>query len=685
MSNSESLVGKPLGNYDIVEMLGKGGMATVYLGTQRSIKRTVAVKVLPHSMMHDDTFMQRFRREAELIASLEHFHILPIFDYGELEGMPYIVMRYLDGGTLKDRIMQGPLPWVDIVRITGQIGSALDYAHKRSVVHRDIKPSNILLDADGNAYLADFGIAKIQEGGTQLTGSGMIGTPAYMAPEQSSSNAPAPSMDIYALGVTLFEMITGQVPYQSDTPIGQILMHLQEPVPSLVEINPDIPESVDSMVRRAMAKSPDQRFQSCAELAQAMEAATSDNWGWNDDTLARATSTLSGASRNAPTAGVIQGVDSVTSAPSPAAAPAPASRRSTGGGGMAIWYAVGAVALLIVIGAIIGILVVANNRNTQAAETQATAIARQTQQAVSVVTTEPEVSPTVTANAASAEPTATVVEQVAESAEPVEPTATGVAPSVIPTELPGTTTLRGIPMALIPGGSFIRGRSDGSPDERPEREVFLSAYYIDETEVTNLYWAACVNEGVCAEPEFTGSPSRFSYYGTDVYKDYPVLYISWTEAQEYCNWRGGHLPTEAQWEKAARYDPDTDTNRTFPWAETVLDPFYLNYSSLLGDTTSVYEYPGGVSALGVYDMAGNVAEWVFDWYQDNYYELSPLTDPPGPDSGSLKVYRGGSFESRGDDLTTTARAATGPETRLATVGFRCAFTPSGDPTEAVGN
>lgn len=682
MSDSENLVGKALGNYDIVEMLGKGGMATVYLGTQRSINRTVAVKVLPRSMMHDDTFMQRFRREAELIASLEHFHILPIFDYGELDGIPYIVMRYLDGGTLKDRIMEGPLPWDDIVRITGQIGSALDYAHKRSVVHRDIKPSNILLDADGNAYLADFGIAKIQEGGTQLTGSGMIGTPAYMAPEQSSSNAPAPSMDIYALGVTLFEMITGQVPYQSDTPIGQILMHLQEPVPSLVEINPSIPESVDAVVRRAMAKSPEQRFQSCTELAQAMEAATSDEgWGWDDDTLARATSTLSGASRNAPTAGVMQGVDSVTAAPSPA----PASQRGDRGGGMAIWYAVGAVALLIVIGAIVGIFVVANNRSNQAAEAQATAVARQTQQSGEVVSTDTEVPPTATASEAATVPTATLVAEAGETTEPIEPTATSDNPGVIPTDLPDTTTLRGIPMILVPEGSFIRGRSDGNPDERPEREVFLSAYYIDETEVTNLYWAACVSAGVCAEPEFTGSPSRFSYYGTDVYKDYPVLYISWNEAQEYCNWRGGHLPTEAQWEKAARYDPETETNRNFPWAENVLDPFYLNYSSLLGDTTSVYEYPGGVSALGVYDMAGNVAEWVFDWYQDNYYELSPLTDPPGPDSGSLKVYRGGSFESRGNDLTTTARAATGPETRLATVGFRCAFTPSGDPTEAVGN
>src|SRR5687767_3796897 len=160
----DALVGTSLGQYAITDLIGKGGMATVYLARQAAINRTVAVKVLPRSFMHDHTFMQRFRREAEIVAGLEHFHILPIYDYGEHDGMPFIVMRYLDGGTLQDRIREGTLSWVEIINIVKQIAAALDYAHSRGVVHRDIKPSNVMLDDQTNAYVADFGIAKVGEG-----------------------------------------------------------------------------------------------------------------------------------------------------------------------------------------------------------------------------------------------------------------------------------------------------------------------------------------------------------------------------------------------------------------------------------------------------------------------------------------------------------------------------------------
>ncbi len=235
-------------------------------------------------------------------------------------------------------------------------------------------------------------------------------------------------------------------------------------------------------------------------------------------------------------------------------------------------------------------------------------------------------------------------------------------------------------MLLVPAGPFRMGSAAGYPRERPEHDVYLDAYYIDQTEVTNLYYMACVDAGSCSPPEFVNSPSQIAYYGSDYYYDYPVIYISWHEAQTYCQWRGGHLPLEAQWEKAARWNSETGESQQFPWLPPVLDPYYLNYGSLLGHTMKVGSYSDGKSPVGALDMAGNVAEWVYDWYLDNYYELSPKENPPGPDSGEYRVIRGGSYESQGSGVTTTYRDYTGPATKLATVGFRCAWTPSGDPT-----
>ena len=650
MSETDSLIGASLGQYKIVELLGKGGMATVYKAVQASINRTVAIKVLPPSFLHDDTFMQRFRREAEVIAKLEHFHILPIYDYGEYKGMPFIVMRYLEGGTLQDRIRQGPLPWNDIVRIISQVAEALDYAHSRNVIHRDIKPSNIMLDAQGNAYLADFGIAKIQEGTSQLTGSGIVGTPAYMAPEQSEPGPPAPSMDIYALGVTLFEMITGHVPYEADTPIVQILMHIQQPVPSLPGYNPDIPLEVDRVVQRAMAKSPSERYQSAGELAQALVTATSASggWSWAPETLAR-------LPQKSPT------MPAVSRKP-PETRPQPA--RPKGAVSLA-WLGIGVIGL-VAVGVAVGLFLLLGRPQDLA---EATTEAPTAQEMAALPTDTP--SPTSTATETLFSPTP----DLSTPTSSPEPSAT-----LEPTALPPSITLRGINMLLVPAGPFVMGNNRGYPNERPEHEVYLDAFYIDETEVTNLYYRTCVREGACNPPEFVDSPSRIGYYTNEFYNNYPVIYINWNDAQAYCQWRGGHLPTEAQWEKAARWDPATNESRLFPWGPTAADLYYTNFGYLLGDTAPVANYPAGRSPIGIYDMAGNVAEWVYDWYQDDFYEQSPYENPIGPPSGRFKVYRGGGYGATGSALTGSFRQYTSPATEDAQIGFRCAYTPSGDPT-----
>jgi formylglycine-generating enzyme required for sulfatase activity len=184
-----------------------------------------------------------------------------------------------------------------------------------------------------------------------------------------------------------------------------------------------------------------------------------------------------------------------------------------------------------------------------------------------------------------------------------------------------------------------------------------------------------MTEGPCTPLINKNSRSKPEYFGTEFFFDYPVINVSWDQADIYCEWRGGALPTEAQWEKAARWDPATGESRTFPWSSLLLNGDYLNYASQIGDTVKVGSYQRGASALGALDMAGNVSEWVSDWYLDNYYEQSPHDNPTGPDSGQFKVYRGGSYEDPGSELTTTFRRSVGSKTTMPTLGFRCAFEP----------
>jgi predicted Ser/Thr protein kinase len=272
-AQGESLTGKTLGQYEIGEQLGQGGMATVYLARQKNIDRTVAIKIMPHYFMGDPSFLKRFEQEVKVIAGLAHPHVLPVHDYGEIDGRPYIVMAHMSGGTLADRIRQGPMPTRDVVKLIAQIADGLDLAHRKGIIHRDFKPSNVLLDENGNAYLADFGIAKVSESNLQLTGSGMVGTPAYMAPEMGESGMVTAAIDIYALGITLYQMLTGRYPFQGDTPIRVMMAHAQDPIPDVREARPELPEAVSQVVKKAMAKRPEDRFSTAHDLAEALRTA----------------------------------------------------------------------------------------------------------------------------------------------------------------------------------------------------------------------------------------------------------------------------------------------------------------------------------------------------------------------------------------------------------------------------
>ncbi len=264
-----------IGRYEIVQELGQGGMAMVYLARDPFIKRQVAVKVLPRQFTFDPQFRARFQREAEVIAALEHASIVPVYDFGEEDSQPFIVMRYMSGGTLGDLLSRGPLPISDITTLFQRIGAAVDYAHSRGVIHRDIKPGNILFDAQGGMCLSDFGIAKIAEATAAFTGTGIIGTPAYMSPEQAQGEKTLDGRcDIYSLGVVLFQALSGELPFKADTPMGVAVAHITEPVPSLLSRRPDLPVAFERVIRKALDKDPARRFQTAGELAQAIHEAS---------------------------------------------------------------------------------------------------------------------------------------------------------------------------------------------------------------------------------------------------------------------------------------------------------------------------------------------------------------------------------------------------------------------------
>ena len=270
-----NLIGQSLGRYHILEQLGEGGMAIVYKAYDTRLERDVAIKIIRRGAFPPDQLeriLKRFEREAKALAKLSHLHIVKVLDFGEHEGSPYLVMEYLPGGTLKERLGQS-IPWQEAVRILTPIAEALDYAHEHGIVHRDIKPSNILLTEKGQPMLTDFGIAKILETDetASITSTGIgVGTPEYMAPEQWTGQSVAQS-DIYSLGVVLYEMVAGRKPYIADTPAAILLKQATDPLPRPGTFVRNLPEVMEKVLLKALARKPQDRYQSMAEFGAVLE------------------------------------------------------------------------------------------------------------------------------------------------------------------------------------------------------------------------------------------------------------------------------------------------------------------------------------------------------------------------------------------------------------------------------
>jgi serine/threonine-protein kinase len=283
--------GTNLGAYRIIEPLGKGGMAAVYKAYEAALDRYVAIKVLPGEFLHDDTFAGRFEREAKVIARLEHPNIVPIHSYGIDNGSPWMAMRLVAGGTLHALLKQRRLDADHVVRTLQGVAAALDYAHGKGVIHRDVKPQNVLLDDAERVYLADFGIARMVEGSSALTATGMIsGTPQYMAPEQATGQPVDHRADIYALGIMAYEMFMGRVPFSADTPVAVLLKHVQEPLPIPSPV--DVPEPLVRALLKCVAKKPEDRWSSATEFANALAMGLAEAHGMPGSSSTPATGTL---------------------------------------------------------------------------------------------------------------------------------------------------------------------------------------------------------------------------------------------------------------------------------------------------------------------------------------------------------------------------------------------------------
>jgi serine/threonine-protein kinase len=670
-----NLIGQTLGRYQIVEEIGKGGMGVVYKAIQPALQRHVAIKVLRPPLTFDDQFVQRFQREALAAGHLRNPHIVTVLDVGEEHGLHYIVMEYLQGRTLGALIRQEwgrgeTLALSRVATIVDQIAAALDDAHQHGLVHRDVKPANIFVDDRDRVTLTDFGIAKAAAEAERLTQTGMsIGTPEYMSPEQARGEEVDHRSDVYALGIVVYQMLTGKVPFQATTPLAVLYKQIHEPPPPLSSARLGLPRALDRVLARALAKEPDQRYGSAGAFAEALAAVFGE---------------------------VEEGPEAE-----------PKMRRALP------WFL--AALVVIVAAAVLLALWIGPGITRQTPTPLALASPLATATGEPLAETD-QPSPTVTLA-----PTRTLPPETQTPAPTETPT---------PTEIPSGPTLGdtwtrpadGMVMVYAPAGEFVMGHTDEDIeaivaecgegcqpdhyiDEQPPHRVQLDGFWLDRTEVTNAQFVAFLAEvgnqteggatwlDMKAEGRLIVQPGG-TYRPREGFEDHPVVEVSWYGAEAYCEWAGGRLPTEAEWEYAAR----GPQGFLFPWG----DAFDCRVSNLDDEaeltayvvpggegcdgyerTAPAGQFPAGESWCGALDMIGNVWEWVADWYDADYYSVSPLRNPRGPGSGPerelsdgrsgpVKAQRGGSWYTKSYASHTARRGWHLPVKTHDSMGFRCA-------------
>ena len=669
-----------LGKYEILEDLGRGGFGVVYKARDTVLDRVVAVKVLHPNLVNDLSFVSRFRNEARLAAQLDHPNIVPVHDFGESEGLYYIVMGHMPGGSLKELLQkEGALPEEKALAILRQVSDGLSYAHRKGIIHRDLKPGNILFDEEGEARVSDLGFAKLlhSDSSSSLTMSGgVVGTPAYMAPEIWKGLPATPAVDVYSSACIFVEMLTGKPLFDGDSTPVIMLKHFQP-----VSLPENLPENWKPAILKALSQEPEDRYQDLASFVADLDATTARAEVAKETPLRDRLQTLLGhreaptmkkkvaeddshqaeASREAPDerAPIIEEDGQVPESATRQIAQTADEKRIEELQALPEkkddrkWMLFASLGIL-AISLIVLSFSLLKGRNRYAP--------------VPVASETPSLPPTHTpTKLPSKTPTKTPTSKPTRTPDPN----LGIGSMM-------TRETDGMEMVYVPAGKFIMGSENGYDDQKPVRQVYLDSYWIDKYEVSNAQYALCVASGACTKPSLTKSQTRNNYYGNPDYDNYPVIQIDWHQSQAYCQWVGGDLPTEAQWEKAAR---GTD-GRTYPWGNESptcqLTNFnkglYGNQSYCIGDTSPVTDYEQGASPYGALNMAGNVWEWVNDWYGSNYYSNSSTRNPAGPTSGRYRVIRGGSWDYYYNGtwgIRAADRYGVNPTNTVSGDGFRC--------------
>ena len=619
-----------LEKYRLEALIGQGAFGEVYRVTHISLNVPRAIKIMRRDApgvgsTEFGDYKSRFQFEAQLGARLNtptpHPHLLQVFNYEEKGDILLLEMEYASGGSLSERLARlkergETMPVGDALQMAVDVADGLAALHAIDIVHRDLTPSNILFDQKGRAKVADLGLAQAH--GSDSLRSQLSspkphpGTPAYMSPEQENSGKYlTPASDVYSLGLVLFEALTGRM-YRS-----------QPPGTHARALRPDIPRWLDDLLVRMLSEAPQER-------------------PWNGEAVVRLLREGQAGKR------AVKKVQTSRGAEHPPAEIPPLQHAGgnipKGKNKIPFWAWAIPVALVV-----ITLLAIWAGGKLGAARPAASPTPTQT------------LIPTFTLTIA---PTTT------HTFMPPPTNAPTPAFTFTPALGIGSSWVRpadGMVMVYVPAGEFSMGSNDGESGEKPVHSVTLDAYWIDWTEVTNAMYAKCVSAGSCPPPSNFSSITHSSYYSNSQYDNYPAIFVDWNDAQSYCTWAGARLPSEAEWEKAAR---GTD-GRIYPWGNSNPSSSLLNYNSFVRDTTAVGSYPSGASPYGAQDMAGNVWEWVNDWYSSIYYESSPLSNPIGPASGQYRVLRGGSWNDDGSFVRASIRNWSSPSLSGVNLGFRC--------------
>jgi len=604
--------------YQIERELGHGGMSTVYLAVQESLGREVALKVMAPALAADRTFGERFLHEGRTVAHLTHPNILAVYDIGAAGHSYYLAMEYVPGGDLKQLIKQGALPPDRALAILKQVAAALGYAHEKGFVHRDVKPENILFREDGSVVLTDFGIAKAVGSGSKMTGTGMtIGTAQYMSPEQTQGKPVDGRADLYSLGVVLYEMLVGQVPYDADSTVAIAIQHVQGPLPEL----PAFLSGYQPFLNRMLDKDPAGRFSDARELIAAIDWLMSE----------KPQETPAGATR------IMPQIPDLTPA-------------STTGRGDGLKWAIGGVLLaLLVFGAMLLNQQSHSEISSGGSEIAPIATPHYQGQEVNHLQTKPD----------NLQQSDTGLQSIQENLDrsTQEPQRQSEEAPVRGNSV--VEPITGIEFVRVPGGCFPMGSTEieagKDSDQSPVHEVCVDDFFIAKTEVTQGQWRKIMGS----------NPSRFTKGDS-----YPVETVSWNDAQLFIRKLSAagnktfRLPTEAEWEFAAR---SGGKDEKYAGGNDVDEVAWYEANS--GGTTHpvAQKRPNG---LGLYDMSGNVWEWCSDIYAASYYDDSPRNNPRGAAEGLLHVDRGGGWTLGDKYCRTTIRSKLKPEFRSINLGFR---------------